>query len=185
MLHKSCAALAVCLALSACATPENVPSNANVGFDPLTNSGRTYTWRHTVDGGCANFRASDGSQSVRLIVDPTKCHGAIRADASCNDECGPGLLYLTDNYIVVQGFWSGNVSSAVPGGDSELLGGCPNLTPEQLTALRHVAQGAAVEARTDAERTTLTRIDQVLAASGRAPLRSGQFGCMLESQQRN
>lgn len=185
MLKNSIVALALCLVTLGCASP-GVPAGASVEYNPTTRSGFTRSWRRTVDGGCANFNSEDGALAVRLSIDPTKCRGPARADANCDDECGPGLLYFSDNYIVVQGFWPWTTDDMTNGmifdanGMWQGVRPCPHsLTPDQYAAMRHVAQGAVAQATTEPERQTLQRIDQVLAASTNVTMQSGQLGCML------
>jgi hypothetical protein len=60
-----------------------------------------------------------------------------------------------------------------------------SISPEQLTALRAVAQEALVEATTDRERRTLRRIDQRLEATNGAALASAGHGCTDGSLERS
>lgn len=191
MLQKSLAVLALCFGLIACATPEHVPSNANVAFDPTTYSGRTYTWRRTVEHGCAALSAHDSALVVRLIVDPARCRGRIRTNDRC-DECGPGFVYYGDNYAFFQNYWPWTSDDMINGVifDSNGMGigvqPCPHaLSPEQLERLRLVAGEVLARATTDAERRTLERVSQILAATNGADLVSGQHGCSPPSVPRS
>ncbi len=185
MLQKSLAALALCFGLIACATPESVPSGANVWYDPTTYSGRNYTWRRTVEHGCAALSASDGAPIVRLVVDPARCRGSIRTHDNC-DECGPGFLYYGDNYAFFQNYWPWTSDDMMNGMIFDSNGmwigvrPCPHaLTPEQLATLRLVASEVLAEAATDAERQTMERVSRLLAATNGADLVSAQHGCSV------
>lgn len=177
MLKKS-VALVLCFVLASCATPPGVPRGASVGFDHL--EGPVWSWRRTLEHGCADWSATQQWAVTQLSVDRAKCEG------------GPGLSYQTGvDYLVFQNYaplLQGELTARLTF-DSQGQAAwrqCPfSLSSAQLQALRTIAHEALARATTDAERRTFTRIDELLAATDGAALVSGQFGCTDEMAQTN
>ncbi len=178
MLKKSVAALLLCLGLVCCAAPAGVPRGANVEFNPVAGpSGLEWSWQRRVEHGCVDFTAADLdlpelSLSVRLSVDPARCGGPERTFVRCTP-CGPGFLYIGDNYMFFQNYYSWTTEHSHLGS---------SLSPEQLAALRIVASEALAEATTDLERRTVEHIDQILAATDGAALITAQHGCAPDAE---
>lgn len=184
MAGKSIAALFLLFALASCATPAHVPPGANVGYD--IKDGSVWSWTRRVEHGCASWQAGtaiDDWYSVRLSADPANCRE------------GPGLLYRASpegpypshaglDRITFVNYWPWTREDEYAGMIFDSNGmwidvrPCPHtLSPEQISTLRLVAQEARARARNESEARTLADIDQRLAATDGAALKTGQEGC--------
>lgn len=178
-MTKHAVLLALLISLADCASPIGVPGvphdahgrwEAYVGYS-------TFEWQRRLQSGCASWvvtkldTAVDGGAEVNLSTDPANC------------EDGPGVSYDTDaDYLVFKNYWPWPMDQSFVIFDQHGNGAgyrpCPHtLSPEQIAQMRAVAQEANTGATTDAERRTLRRVDQLLAATDGAALASGQFGC--------
>jgi hypothetical protein len=184
MARKSIAALFLLITLASCATPAHVPPGASVGLG--IKDGSLWRWTRRVEHGCASWEAGTTVRNwylVRLSVDRSHCRE------------GPGLSYqaFADapfpsdgglDRITFVNYWPWTPQDQSNGRIFDSNGmwigvrPCPHtLSPEQIAALRVVAQEARARARNESEARTLDDIDQRLAATDGAALKSGQDGC--------
>lgn len=185
MARKSIAALFLLFALASCATPAHVPPGANVGYG--IKDGTVWSWARRVEHGCASWQAGTIADhawyEVRLSIDPANCRDGAgllyRASAD-----GPYTSQAGLDRITFVNYWTWTREDEYAGMIFDSNGmwvdvrPCPHrLSPEQISALRLVAQEARARARNDSEARTLTDIDQRLAATDGAALKTGQEGC--------
>ena len=171
------ALVALSLGLMGCASAAGVPGvppDASARWD-MYSGYKTYRWERTLQTGCASWVMTD----LDLMGQIAAVH-LSEGPANCDD--GPGVAYQTPtDYLVFKNYWPWPLGqSVVAVANGEITGylPCPHaLSPEQIGRLRAVAQEANARATTDAERRTLTRIDQLLAATDGGALASGQQGC--------
>lgn len=172
---EAVALLALCAGLANCAPrPPGVPTGASASYD-WYNGHNTYTWRRTLQGGCAVWMATDNWADVHLFVG-SRC-------AEQSEGQGVGYLSVSD-FLVFKGYWPwtsdeyfhliefdnrGMISRIRP---------CPRaLSPQQLSELRALAQEALSATTTSAERRMMARVNERLEATNGASLASGQEGC--------
>jgi hypothetical protein len=179
----------LCLSVVACAAPPGVPQEAKYSRDWMDD--QFWTWRDTVPHGCVIWDAvvvggGTPGVSIALSADIEKCatdgpHHSFEATA-------PGVTYSTSaDDLTFRNYWPWSEAESASGirydnrGMMIDTGACPHsLSTEQLGALRVVAQEAMAHTTTEQERRTLTRVDQLLAITDGAVLKSGQTGCYAE-----
>lgn len=184
MPSKSIAALFLLIALASCATPAHVPPGATVGFNPV--DGSLWSWTRRLEHGCASWTAGTAVTAwykVRLSVDPVNCREGPGLSYQAWAD-GPYQSYGGLDQIVFLNYWPWTPEDERNGMIFDSNGmwvgvrPCPHtLSPEQISALRVVAQEARARARNESEARTLDDIDQRLAATDGAALKSGQDGC--------
>lgn len=163
--------------LSGCA-PAGIPAGASRHWD--LKSSFYWTWTRSSDHGCSAWMAKDSWATVQLIVE-SECEG--RRDLGYLE--GRGVSYSSvSDFLVFKDYWPWtqheyhNLIVYDSEGMTSEIRPCPHvLPPEQISALRVLAQEALAEATTDAERRVLARVDERLAATDGAALASGQEGC--------
>jgi hypothetical protein len=184
MFKKSIALLVLCLGIVSCAAP-GAPLGANTEFNPLIGptGSLVSSWQRRVEHGCADFSANNGAMTVRIAVDPARCDGGPRRSGIYCTTCGPGIFYQHDDSVVVQNYWPWSALDGIvfdSNGAATGMGPCPHsLSSEQLAQLRAVVSEVIARATTDAERSTLRRLDQILATTSGSSLGSAQYGCTL------
>jgi hypothetical protein len=172
------AAVLLCAALAGCTPPPGVPSGASgeLNYEGIMR----WTWRHKLPHGCAEWTATESGAEVQLLAG-SRCEGGTEAIAPG----GRGVSYFTgSDFLIFLGYWpwtddeyshlieydnKGMISRILP---------CPHsLSQEQLNELRALAHDALDAATTDAERRTMARVTERLAATNGTALASGQGGC--------
>lgn len=177
---KSFVLMTVLTALPCCAPapPAGIPNGADA--EQTLKGGWIWRWERTLQLGCAAWIAKESWANVRLVVD-SGCKELHREGSA--DVRGVSYSSVSD-HLIFQGYWpwkEGDHFDLMVFDDAGMISdihSCPHaISPEQIDALRSIAQEALAEAETDAERRVLTRIDGRLAATNGAALASGQAGC--------
>lgn len=174
-MQKHPIVLALIVGLMSCASPAGVPGvpPGARGHWEVYKDYRTYRWERRLESGCASWVVIDGDAEqgaeVSLSVDR----------ANCRD--GRGVAYNTYmDHLVFRNYWQRTHDRWWTSENGEITGyaPCPHALPEgEISHMRAVAQEANARATTDAERRTLTRVDELLSRTNGAALASGHEGC--------